>query len=135
MLTILGSQCVKKQSKDFSWHEEGLFTTQLTRQWALNMIKVMWCRFEQCSGRFTMLLVEVTSETTLFRHLSDYVCAVRNFERTKCMRVIFSFKMFKIWSRFQKCSKNWEKKKSCFWYICIWHGIVKLSPLRTGNFW
>ena len=34
------------------------------------------------------------SEMGLFRHLSDYVFGVRNFENTKSMRVIFLFKMF-----------------------------------------
>ena len=47
-------------------------------------------------GTFTMLLVEASSETELFKHLSDYVLAVRNLENTKSMIAIFLFKMFKI---------------------------------------
>ena len=38
---------------------------------------------------FTTLLVEASSEMGLFRHLSDYVFGVRNFDNTKSMRVIF----------------------------------------------
>ena len=47
-------------------------------------------------GTFTMLLVEASSETELFKHLSDYVLAVRNLENTKSMIAIFLFKMCKI---------------------------------------
>ena len=43
-----------------------------------------------------MLLLEVLSETGLFKHLSDYIFGVRNFENTESMRVVFLFKMFKI---------------------------------------
>ena len=62
----------------------------------MNMIKVLLCRFQQCLGTFTILLVKATSETGLFRHSSDHVLGVRNFEKTKSMRVIFSFRTFKI---------------------------------------
>ena len=99
----------------------------------MNMIKVMWWRFQQCLGTFTILLVEASSETGLSRHLSDYVFGIRQFENTKSVSVIFFFKMFKIYCRFQKCSKNWAKVFS-FWDNCIWIGIVKLSLLRTGEF-
>ena len=37
-----------------------------------------------------------SSETRLFRHLSDYVFGVRNFENTNSMRVIFFFRRFKL---------------------------------------
>ena len=38
-----------------------------------------------------MLLVEGSSETGVFRHLSDHVFGVRNSGNTKSMRVIFFF--------------------------------------------
>ena len=60
-------------SQDFSCQSEEFFPTQLTWQWALKMAKVLWCRFEKYFGKFTMLLLEGSSETGLFRHLSDYV--------------------------------------------------------------
>ena len=47
-------------------------------------------------GRFNILLFEASSETRLFRHLSDYVFGVRNFENANPMRVILFSKMFKI---------------------------------------
>ena len=42
------------------------------------------------------IIVEASSETRIFRHLSDYVFGVRNFESIKSMRVLFLFKKFKI---------------------------------------
>ena len=62
----------------------------------MNTIKVLSYRFEEWLGTFTMLLVEWSSETGLFRHLSNHVFRVRNFGNTKSMRVIFLFKIFKI---------------------------------------
>ena len=97
------------------------------------MIKVLWCRFEQCLGKFPMLLLEGSSQTGLFRHLYDYVFGVRNFENTKSMRVVFFIKISKFWAIFQKCSEKWEKV-FCFWDHCIWIGMVNLSLLTTGYF-
>ena len=98
------------------------------------MIKVLWCRFQQCFGTFTILLVEASSEMGLFRHRSVYVFVFRNLENKKCRRVIFFFKMFlKFNLDFKKAAKNWEKL-FCSWdnWICI--GIVKMSLLRIGYF-
>ena len=60
------------------------------------MIKVLWGRFQQCLRLFTKLLFDGSSETGLFRHLSNHVFGVRNFGIAKPMTVILSFKMFKI---------------------------------------
>ena len=98
------------------------------------MIKVLWCRFQQCFGTFTILLVEASSEMGLFRHRSVYVFVFRNLENKKCRRVIFFFKMFlKFNLDFKKAAKNSEKL-FCSWdnWICI--GIVKMSLLRIGYF-
>ena len=97
------------------------------------MIKVVWCRFQQCLGTFTRCLVEESSQTRLFRHWSKHVFGVRNFENKKAMRVIFFFQTFEISVRFQKCRKK-RTKIFCFWDICILIGIVKLSLLRTRYF-
>ena len=79
------------------WHlRERLFPTQFPWQWSMNMIKVLWCRFQKCLATFTMLLVERSSQTGLLRHLYDYVFAVRNFGNRKCLRDIFFFKIFEI---------------------------------------
>ena len=99
----------------------------------MNMMKMLWCRFRRCFGTFTILLVEESPETGLFRHLSEYVFTVRTSKNTRSMTVIFWFNMFKILSRFQKCSKKF-RKISYFWDNWIWIGIVNLSLLRTGYF-
>ena len=65
-------------------------------QWSMNMLICLWCRFQQCLGTFIMLLVEGSSETWLFRQLSNHVLGVCNFGNTKAVRVIFLFKIFKI---------------------------------------
>ena len=56
-----------------------------------------------------MLLVEGSSETKLFRHLSNHVFGVRKFKNTSAMRVSFFLKMFKIGSKFRKCKKKIAK--------------------------
>ena len=56
-----------------------------------------------------MFLVEGSSETGLLRHLSDHIFGVRNFGKSKSMKVIFFIKMLKINPRFQKCSKKLRK--------------------------
>ena len=99
----------------------------------MNMIYVLWCRLQQCLDIFTILLLEASSETVLFRHLSDYIFRVRNFENTKSMRVIFLLKIFKCEPRFQSYCKN-LRKFFFFRHNCIWIRIVKLSLLRTGYF-
>ena len=99
----------------------------------MNMIKMVWCKFQQCLGTSAMLLVEGSSETGLFRHLSNLVFGVDNFENTKTKGVIFFSKCLKFKLDFKNAAKNWEKV-FCFWDNCIWIGIVKLSLLRTGYF-
>ena len=76
----------------------------------MNLIKVMWCRFEQYLGTFTMLLVEGSSETGLFKHLSNHVFRVRNFGNTKAVKVIFFSQTSKILVRLQKISKKYRKR-------------------------
>ena len=99
----------------------------------MNMIKVLWRRFQKWLGTFTMLLFEGSSETFLFKNLYEYVFEVRIFENTKSMRVIFFLKYLKFKLDFKKGRKNWQKV-FCFWDNCIWIGIVKLSLLKTGYF-
>ena len=54
-------------------------------------------------------LVQESSETELFKHLSDHILGDRNLGNTKSMRVIFFFKIFKIYFRFQKLRKKLRK--------------------------
>ena len=102
-------------------------------QWSINFKKTMWYRFKPCLGTFTMLLLEGSSETGSFRHLSNHVLRVRNFGNTKALRVIFFSKMFKIVSRFQKCIQK-LKEVFCFWDNYIWIAIVKLFLFGRGKF-
>ena len=90
---------------------------------------VLSCRFQQCLDPFTMLLVERSSETGLFRHLSDHVLGVRNLKSTSALSVIF----FKKYAKFILDFKNAEsirEKLSSFWNNCIWIRCVKLSRFR-----
>ena len=80
-----------------------------------------------------MLLVEGSSETRLFRHLSNFVFGVRKFRNRKAMKVTFFSKCWKLKLDLKNSERNWEKVFS-FWDNCIWTGIVKLSLWRTGFF-
>ena len=97
------------------------------------MIQVIWWKFQQCLGAFTILFPEESSETRLFRHLSNLVFGVRVFGNTKATRVIFFFKTLKVSFALQKRSKK-LRKSFCFWDNYISIDIVKLSLLRTGYF-
>ena len=107
------------------------FSKSIVCQWSINIIKVLWCRFEKCLRVFTMLLVDGSSETWLFRHLPNHVFGVRHFGNTKSMSVIFCFKIVKFKLDFKIEQKTWEKG-FCFWKNFISTGIVKLTLLRTG---
>ena len=109
-IIFIGSQCVNKQTQDLVCQYEKLFRLQIPCQWQINMIKVLWCRFQQCLDTFTILLVEGCSETGLFRHLFIHLFRVRNFGNTKPVRVIFFFsKHSKFNLDFKNAAKNWEK--------------------------
>ena len=100
----------------------------------MNMIKVLWCRFQQCFRNFPMLLVEGSFRMWLFRHLSDHVFGVPNFGNRRSLRVIFFSKHWKLIVDFRDAA-NSSEKFFCFWDNCILIGIVKLSLLTTGYFW
>ena len=87
--------------------------------------------FEHWFGTVTMLIVEGSSETGIFRHLSDYVFGVRNFGNTKSLVAIFFSQYLKFNVDLENPPRNWEKV-FCFWDKCIWIGIIKLSLSRTG---
>ena len=91
------------------------------------MIKVLRCRFQQCLDPFTLLLVDGSSETGLFRHLSNLAFGVQNFGNTKSMRIhLFFAKCSRSNVDFKKAAKNWEQV-FCFLDNCISIGIVKFS--------
>ena len=67
-----------------------------------------------------------SSETGIFRHLSDHVFGVRNLKNTKSMRLIFFFKSLKLKLDFKNAEKNSEKAFCC-WEKCIWIVIVSIN--------
>ena len=110
-----------------------IFPTQLTLQWSMKIITMLWCRFQQCLCTCVMLLVETSSETGPFRYLSNHVFGVGKFGNIKAMSIIFCSKCLKFNIEFKNESETSEKVFS-FWDNSIWIGIVKLSLLRTGYF-
>ena len=67
------------------------------------------CKFQQYLGTSAMMLIEGSSETGLFRHLSNHVFGVRNFENTKSMRVTFLSKCLNL-NSISKLLKKIDKK-------------------------
>ena len=89
--------------------------------------------FKKWLGTFTMLLVEGSSKTVLFRHflttfLESVISEIQNLWGLSSASKYLKYKV-----DFKNPAENWEKV-FCFWYNCIWIGIVKLSLLRTGYF-
>ena len=72
-ILLIGSHRINQQSEDFAYHSEKFFQPELPSQGSINMVKVLSFRFQQCFGPFTMLLVERSFETRLFRKLSNTV--------------------------------------------------------------
>ena len=91
------------------------------------MIKVIWYRFKECLGTVTIFLVEASSETGLFRHLSDYDFEVVTSKIQNLWGSPFDSKSVTFNLYFKNAGKNSEKV-FCFWDNCLWIGIVKLSP-------
>ena len=97
------------------------------------LTKVLWRRFQQCFGRFTMLLVEESSETALFtQNLSTFSESVIS-EIQNLWRSSFFSKYLKFHLDFKNVGKTCERT-FCFWENCIWIGMIKFSLLRTGYF-
>ena len=99
----------------------------------MNVINVLWCRIQKSLSTFTILLLKASSETELFRHLSEYLFRVRNFGKKNLWGSLFGSKCLKLDLDFKNAAKNWEKV-FCFWDNCIWIVIVKFSLLKTGYF-
>ena len=76
-LSLLRTGYIWSAAQDLTCQLERFFPTQLTWQWSINMLNVLWCWFQQCFGMFTMLLIDGSSKTGLFRHLSDHAFRVR----------------------------------------------------------
>ena len=126
-LSLLRTGYIWLAAQDLICQSERLFLNQLTWQWSMNMPKLLWCWFQQCFGTFTMLLVDGSSKTRLFRHLSDHAFVGRNFANRTFMTVIIFLKVRNIYSTFQKCSK--KLKKSLFFFEIIASELVSLNYL------
>ena len=56
-----------------AYHSERLFRLEFYSHGSINMVKMLSFSFEQCFDTFTMLLVERSSETGLFKLLTNPV--------------------------------------------------------------
>ena len=72
-ILVIGSQCVNEKSWDFAYNYESLFPTQLPSYWSMNMVRELPLRLNQCFRPCTMLPVDGSSQTGLFRYLSNHV--------------------------------------------------------------
>ena len=132
-MLFIGRECAKKHPQDLACLKQRLFSTQLTSQWSMNMIKIMLCRFQQCFGTFTMFLVEGSSERRVLDiYLTIFSESVIS-EIQNQWRLSFFSKYLKFIVNFKNAAKKWAN----FFYIWdnwIWIGTVKFSVLRTGYF-
>ena len=132
-MLFIGRECVKKHPQDLACLKQRLFSTQLTSQWSMNMIKIMLCRFQQCFGTFTMFLVEGSSERRVLDiYLTTFSESVIS-EIQNQWRLSFFSKYLKFIVNFKNAAKKWAKL-FYIWDNCIWIAIVKLSLSRRGYF-
>ena len=87
------------------------------------------CRFQQCLGPFTMLLLVRSSETGLFRHLFNYAFWSPYFRQFISYEVHMFFKCSKFNLDLEN-GKNKREKVCCFLDNWIWIGCVKLTQWR-----
>ena len=93
------------------------------------MEKLVWFWFQWRFFPLTMLLVEKSLETELFRHLFNYAFQLLNFGNKSAIRVIFFWKCLKFNLHIKNAKRNRENNFS-FWDNCIWIGCQKLSLLK-----
>ena len=104
-ILVIGSRCVNKQSPDFPYHYKRHFPTQLPSQWSMNMVRLLSSRLKQCFDLFTTLPVNWSSETRLFKHLSNHVFRSPQFRKYISYEGHLFLEMFKIWYKFEKYTK------------------------------
>ena len=90
------------------------------------MIKVLWWRFQKYLGPFTVLLVDGSFETELFRHLYHHLFRVCKFGNRKISRVIFFFQNVQNLILISKM-----QKKSRFFFVVF---EIIASQLVSLNF-
>ena len=107
-ILVIGSQRINKQFKPFAYHEERLFQLELRSQLSINMVKVLSFTFQQCFSLFTVLLVQGSSETGLFRHLSNHVFRSSYVQNYISYEGNFFRKIFKLDLNLESGKKNSE---------------------------
>ena len=120
--------------KIFHLTKRHFFPTQLPSHWSMNILKVLWFRFQQCLGPFSMLLFERSSETEFLHIYLTTVFQARHFGNMSAMRVIFSRKCYKFHLHVKNAEKSWQKVFP-FRDNCIWNRCVKLPLLRREYWW
>ena len=99
----------------------------------MKMIKVLWCRFQQCFRTFRCCLSKGPLKQDF---LGIYLTTFSEFviwEIQKLWGLYFFSKCSKFEIDIKNLAKIWEKLFS-FSDNFIWIGIIKLSLLRTGYF-
>ena len=97
----------------------------------------MWGRFEPCLGTFTLLFLDVYPVVPLKLVFLDFYLTTFSEYVISEIKKLWGSLFFSKYSKFNLDLKNAAKNsEKVFWYLdnCIWIGIVKLSPLRTGYF-
>ena len=99
----------------------------------MNTIKVLRSILQQCLGTFTILL----SRRPLKLDFLDIYQATFSESGISEIRNLWGSHFFLKYQKFNLDLNNGAKnseKVFCFWYNCIWIGIIKLPLLRTGYF-
>ena len=99
----------------------------------MNMIKVLWCWFQQCFGTFPCCL----SKGPLKRDFLDIYLTTYSDSIISEIQKLRGLPFFHNGQNLVEISKMQQKlatKFFCFWENCVWIGIVKLSLLSTGYF-
>ena len=94
------------------------------------MENVLWLSFQKCLGLFVMLLVEVSFETLLFRHLSNHVFGNPSVQKYIRYEGHLFFQNVQNWIYISKMHQKCGKMFFCYWDNWIWRCCNKLSLLR-----
>ena len=113
-----------------------LFQTWFSSQVSINIVKVLWFRFQQCFGQFLMLLVEGSSETWLFTQDPSTRTMVNG--RKHCWKLNHSnFTIF-----IDNCKYSWGWKRFYKWYAktydCLlshWLPMTSILFLTEAIYW
>ena len=100
------------------------------------MAKVLWFRFQQCLSPFPMLHVEGSSESRLFRHLSNHVFLSPSAQKYISCERHFFWKCSKLTLNLENVKKNSEKifpfLDQCIWKSCNQFPLLRRECLSSG---